>query len=182
MASKIEYYGTDEVSGNTIYGNTTAIGGDLRNYGYSAIVSGMATIENNLIYGNTGCRIDFNSGTGVVIDNNTIEQAGAPAIDVVGYANNETIENNVLIVSGAPAITVDASSESGIDSDYNLFDLTAGGTVGQLRRRRLHEPGRLVLRRRRGPAQPAGRPGADQRGGCGRRRWASPPATAPPRS
>ena len=118
------------ISGDTIYGNATGIGGDLRNYGYSAIISGAATIENNLIYGNTAAAIDFNSGTNVTIDNNTIAQTGAPAVAVVGYATDEAIENNVFVVSGGPAVSVDASSESGIDSDYNLFDLGTGGTVG----------------------------------------------------
>ena len=122
--------GTNVVTGNTIYGNGTGIGGDLRNYGYSGYTSYPATITNNLIYGNTTAGIAFNSGTGVVIDNNTVDQAGGPDIAVTGYANNETIENNIFVVSGSAAITVDSSSESDIFSDYNLFDLGAGGTIG----------------------------------------------------
>ena len=124
------YGAPNVVTGDTIYGNTTGIGGDLRNYGYSAIISSAATIENDLIYGNSTVGIGFNSGTGVVIDNNTFDQAGAPAIAVVGYANNEAIENNIFVESGSPAITVDATSESGIGSDYNVFDLSGGATIG----------------------------------------------------
>ena len=121
-------YVTAVLRGNTIYGNGQGIDGSL--YANSGTVSGSAVIDNNLIYQNTTAGIDFESGTNVAYENNTIQQAGGPAIAVTQYGNNEDIENNIFLVSGSPAVTVDATSESNAFSNYNLFDLTAGGTVG----------------------------------------------------
>ena len=167
-AVKIIAYTDNVVSDNTIYGNGTGIGGDLRNYGYSGTTSYSATITNNLIYGNTTAGIGVNSGTDVVIDNNTISQSGGADLVVQGYANNETIENNIFVVSGSPAITVDASSESNILSDYNLFDLGSGGTIGSFAGLGYTTLAHVVLCGWRGSEQPSRRTRSGEPGG---RRW-----------
>ena len=80
-------------------------------------------------YQNTTQGIEV-SGSAASAIGNTVYQQNGPAIVVQGAEPNNTLENNIIWVVGGPAIQVAADTELGFSSDYNLFDLGAGGVIG----------------------------------------------------
>ncbi len=113
--------GAGEYVGNIIFGNASG-----------ALLISQSYFHNNLVYGNTTDAVFVKSG-GSQIVSNTIRQANGAALRVQG-ANNfngtTNIRNNILWAEGGIGIDVDAASEAGFKSDYNLFYLTNNAIVG----------------------------------------------------
>ena len=120
--------GRDVVTDNTLYGDGAGIGGSLYDGGFGN--NSGALVQGNVIYANTNGGIIASAGRGLQIVNNTIDQTTGPAISLSGGGINSDVENNILMVTGGPAIIVTADSEVGFISDYNLFDLSGGASVG----------------------------------------------------
>jgi autotransporter-associated beta strand protein len=120
------YSQSSAVTGNTVYANSTGISLYWwRNTG--------TPMSNNLVYANTNAGITL---SGVFADgsysiaNNTIYQPVGTAVNVTGSSNVRLV-NNILWTDAGPCIAVDASSQTGFSSDYNLFWNTATGKIGQ---------------------------------------------------
>jgi Ca2+-binding RTX toxin-like protein len=117
------------VTGNTVFGNNIGISGGL--YYTGPVVP----IDNNLVYDNVTAGIALGGGEYQNVFNNTIDEAQGAGITVThnysgGGASYTTIENNILVVGGGPAISVEPDAEIGFVSDYNLFDVTGSGAIG----------------------------------------------------
>ena len=114
------------IVGNTVYGAGTGISGS--EYYSGPVIS----ITGNLIYQTTIAAIALSGGLYQNIVNNTIDSPIGTGITIHGGASSTTIENNIIAVGAGPAISIDPSSEAGLLSDYNLFDLTGtAAVVGQ---------------------------------------------------
>ncbi len=111
------------IVGNTVYGAGTGISG--AEYYTGPVIS----ITGNLIYQTTIAAIALYRGLYQNIVNNTIDSPIGTGITIYGGASSTTIENNIIAVGSGPAISIDPSSESGLLSDYNLFDLTGTTAV-----------------------------------------------------
>ncbi|RZL38827.1 MAG: hypothetical protein EOP35_04955, partial [Rubrivivax sp.] len=129
--------GSVSVTNNTVYANTTGLsinsmvasGNRVYDNTLGVNVSSNTLLTNNLIWDNTtGVRLSGgHSGTELHgVANNTIVQTGGTAVQVEN-ASNARIANNILdLRAGATGITVSPNSESGFQSDYNLFSQQAG--------------------------------------------------------
>ena len=106
--------GTD-VSGNYIYSNSTGI---------LATTSFSGAVSSNLLYANTNRGLliqnSNNSGTAQFF-NNTIYQTVGDGIRLDGGARNNQIDNNIIWVLAGYGLYVDNNSQTGLQSDYNLF-------------------------------------------------------------
>ncbi len=100
---------------NTIYSNAIGIASNASWYGTTA------RIANNLVYDQGTIGIST-GGNGVTVANNTLYQNGGLGIQVI--ASQTVIENNIISQSTGRAIRVDLSSQFGVRSDYNAFELT----------------------------------------------------------
>jgi Ca2+-binding RTX toxin-like protein len=148
----IDFDGGD-LHSNAAYGNTS-IGIAIRRTGtfagnraYSngvgiqfSATGATSTLRNNLIYDNATVGLEFvgaQSGIGagaVTVTNNTIaETAGADAIRARSASEQIVLKNNIVSVSGAgrSALNIDADSQQGFDSNYNLFQVTGGAQLAQ---------------------------------------------------
>jgi len=116
------------VTGNTVYANSTGIA-------LSSWRDATTPTSNNLVYANTNAGITlsnvYKSGTAYSIANNTIYQPVGTAVNVTSSSRNVRLVNNILWADAGYCIAVDASSQSGFASDYNLFWNTANGKIGQ---------------------------------------------------
>jgi parallel beta-helix repeat protein len=109
------------VQGNRVYGNTIGIHDENR-----------GRLFNNLVYDNAtvGIRVTGTHTLGVDgVVNNTVQQSGGRAIEVLS-ATNATLRNNILSSDGGVAMFVDRFSQTGFSSDYNLFRLTGAALFG----------------------------------------------------
>jgi parallel beta-helix repeat protein len=126
------YYTTSAplgIIGNTVFGDNVGISGG--EYYTGAVIP----IEGNLVYDNLTTGIALNGGLYQQVINNTIDQPLGTGISIThnyggGGASYTTIENNVLVVGAGPAIYVEPDAETGFLSDYNLFDVTGSGAIG----------------------------------------------------
>ena len=91
------------------------------------------TIQNCLIYGNTGAGIRaVSSGTwaeGTQIINNTVIAANTDALLLQTRMRGTVILNNIIQVSGSDKYAI-RQSDDALTSDYNDFYLTSGAAVG----------------------------------------------------
>ncbi len=104
-----------KVESNTIYSNAIGIVSNASWYGTNA------RIANNLVYDQGTIGIST-GGNAVTVANNTLYQNGGLGIQVI--ASQTVIENNIISQSTGRAIRVDLSSQFGVRSDYNAFELT----------------------------------------------------------
>ncbi|MEX2185288.1 MAG: right-handed parallel beta-helix repeat-containing protein [Pirellulales bacterium] len=119
-------------AGNLAYGNNVGI--------QFAATGGTSTLRNNLVYDNQLAGIEFvaaQSGIGagpVAVTNNTIvETSGADAIRARSLSEQIQLKNNIVVAAGTGrfALNVDADSQQGFSSNYNLFQLTDGAQLAQ---------------------------------------------------
>lgn len=113
---------------NTVYSNSVGL-----------VLTGNVRAENNLIYDNRNDGIWIRSGSGNVIESNTIVQASTGDAVQVGGANPDfggaqsasqtTLRNNILLAGSGYALHVAADSQSGLTSDFNLFHMPGNGKV-----------------------------------------------------
>ncbi|MEZ6109571.1 MAG: right-handed parallel beta-helix repeat-containing protein [Pirellulaceae bacterium] len=112
-----------EAVGNRVYANDTGV----RTFDSSF----RGRIAQNLIYDNAVVGIELSNLTvGNHIENNTVSASSADAIRVNTASSDALLRNNILQVDAGRAIVVDADSQQGFVSDYNLFNITGGGKVG----------------------------------------------------
>jgi len=110
-------YGGLVVNGNDVYSNGTY---GITGTDYNTATSGN-TISNNVVYANTVAGIALQGSRYVLMDNNTIYQSVGQALSLSANTSNVALANNILWVDQGTVIVVDASSETGFASDYNLF-------------------------------------------------------------
>ena len=129
------------VEGNVIYGNGAGGGSGINMDGS---VGGV--VRNNLLYDNHASgvslyRIDASTGsTGNLVENNTIVNAADArwCVNINTGSTGNVVRNNILynLHPTHGAIVVDASSRSGLVSDYNAvidrFSVDGGSTVVDL--------------------------------------------------
>ena len=109
------------IRGNQVYSNSIGIGGSMLG-GYVFV----GQIENNLVYANTNCGIQIESGYGAGIVNNTVYQPVGDAVHVEAASSNVTLRNNVLWVEAGYDISVTSDSQTGFASEYNLLHQGTG--------------------------------------------------------
>jgi parallel beta-helix repeat protein len=109
------------VSANVVYSNGTGIE-----------LFGAGTNANNLAYANASYGIGVRSNNVQLINNSLYAHSGE-AINVGTALSNLTLRNNLVWAAGTNArgIVVPTNSQSGFQSDYNLWHTTGGGKVGQ---------------------------------------------------
>jgi autotransporter-associated beta strand protein/parallel beta-helix repeat protein len=125
------------LSGNRAYNNThagihtisnTTVAG---NYLYSNPIGLLAEssynfytnlVQDNLIYANANQGILLQRSNGGQIINNTIYQAVGNAVRVEAGSQNVELRNNILWVNAGYDIYAASDSQSGLSSDYNLFN------------------------------------------------------------
>ncbi|MCC6640239.1 MAG: right-handed parallel beta-helix repeat-containing protein, partial [Deltaproteobacteria bacterium] len=110
-----------EVRENAIFGNP--IGIDLQ--GAAAF-----TAANNRIYQNSDAGILVRGGQSPLIENNTFLQLTGDAVRVEKIAN-VTLRNNLFDIEGGTGIRVVDGSLTGFAADYDLYQLSGGGRLGQ---------------------------------------------------
>jgi hypothetical protein len=146
LGTGIAASGNAIVAGNAVYGNYDGITGTgvvegnrvFHNSHYGIAVSGASVAGNRVysnligIHANGGGPIDDNLvyanvnqgmlliGISGLISNNTVYQIVGDAIDVQG-SPSATIRNNILWSDAGFDLNVDSSSQTGLNSDYNLF-------------------------------------------------------------
>ena len=91
-----------------------------------------AQIVNNLVYVNSNEGIELNSAlSSTQVTNNTVYQPVGDALLIQGGSSNVHLRNNILWVAAGYDLNVNADSENGFNSDYNLFyigNLLTSGT------------------------------------------------------
>jgi Ca2+-binding RTX toxin-like protein len=114
--------GIDSVSalltGNVVYSSPIGI----------RLSSSASQARGNLVYG-TSVRAMSVSATGSEVSGNTIHAPTGDAL-VVGGATGVAVTNNILVTGAGTALSVASDGFSGFRSDYNLFQVLAGGAVG----------------------------------------------------
>ncbi len=110
-----------ELRENAIYGNP--IGIDVQG-------GGTFIAANNRIYQNSDAGILLRGGQKPLIENNTFLQLTGDAIRIQKI-ENVTLRNNLFAVEGGNGIRVPDGSLTGFASDYDLFQLSGGGRLGQ---------------------------------------------------
>lgn len=114
------------IQSNVIYANSVGIFSD-----QFSVSNGSGTIENNLMYGNTnqGLVIRSSSAYPKAVRNNTVFQEVGDAIRLENSARDVRLRNNILWVESGDAISVANNSQTGFDSDYNLFFIGLGANA-----------------------------------------------------
>ncbi|MBC9882178.1 LEPR-XLL domain-containing protein, partial [Bradyrhizobium sp. INPA01-394B] len=109
--------------GNKVYDNVTGIIAE----------SSGATVSNNVVYDNTSVGIQakqYSTTTNVEILNNTVVQTTGTAINLLDGSTGTDIRDNIIsVASGAIGLAATVASENGVRSDYNLWNIKAGGTL-----------------------------------------------------
>lgn len=148
----IDFDGGD-LHGNAAYGNTTAgiairrTGTFAGNRAYSngvgiqfTATGGTSTVRNNLIYDNqiaglelVGAQSGIGAGPVAIVNNTIVETAGADGIRARSASEQMQLKNNIVSVAGAgrSALNIDADSQQGFASNYNLFDAMGGARLAQ---------------------------------------------------
>ncbi len=129
----IRVQGSSLVTGNYIANNATGI----------SIVSGGSTIKNNVLDRNSvrGLLNINNAASQSRFENNTIYQPIGSAIELNSFRNYLSLLNNIIWAGGDYAIKDSFDSQTGFQSDYNLFNLSnstvfsnwQGATISTLR-------------------------------------------------
>ncbi|HEV3340661.1 MAG TPA: LamG-like jellyroll fold domain-containing protein, partial [Pirellulales bacterium] len=115
----IHLFGRMQAVDNKVYSNPIGILGDT-GFGGSAPFSGL--VDNNLVYANSNEAIVLNGAVGPQVDNNDLYQPVGDAVDLKGGAKNVQLHNNIAWVLSGYDLNVAADSQSGLKSDYNLFN------------------------------------------------------------
>lgn len=117
-------------SGNA--GNATLIGNVIYNNPTGIVVNVTSVVlTNNLFYSNANIAVDGEFTGLLTLVNNTIDQSGGTAIKFASTSSNLSLKNNVVNVSDSGlALDVAATAETGFASDWNLFHLSGGATMG----------------------------------------------------
>ena len=116
--SGIYAYLNTTISGNYVYSNGVGIQTAYTPYGGG--FSG--TVSDNLVYANVDGGIELVGASGALVVNNTVYELVGDAVGVAGGSQNVRIENNILWVESGYDIDVSGDSQSGLASDYNLFN------------------------------------------------------------
>ena len=106
---------------NRLYGNTTA----------GLEVTGLGIARNNLVYANVDAGVQVtNDGypNDPRVIGNTIVQATGKAVWLTDDAENVLLRDNIIQTDTGTLLTVDADSQQGFASDYNLFHIAGAGT------------------------------------------------------
>ena len=112
---------SSEARENTVYSNPIGI----RSHGHSSTV-----VANNLIYNTSGQGILVSGGASPDILSNTVYMDSGEALRVQNSVSNITIRNNILWVDDGYDLSVDATSQIGFDSDFNILYTTGTGQTG----------------------------------------------------
>ena len=128
-------FGTAPLTGNVVYRNRVGI--------YVQPPFAGPAVRNNLVYANSYRGIWHNGGSNARVENNTVYQATGDAVRIEGAsAFGAGVRNNILWTGGPAAnppgnspltgfaISLDAASEIGFRSDYNLLFTSGSGRIG----------------------------------------------------
>ena len=132
------------ITGNRLYDNAT-IGIDAwrntlarQNTIYSTPVgirtnssSGGSTgdLDRNLIYDTAQHAILLRSGANVDVSGNTIYTTQGSGLRMEQNTFGTTLRNNIFVAQDSTALSFDTNSQTGIDSDFNLFHVLGTGNV-----------------------------------------------------
>jgi parallel beta-helix repeat protein len=117
----INYSGATRVSRNTVYDNL-----------YGIRYAASSPLENNIIYNNQAAGVLVEGATNTPqITNNTIYQPFGNGIQVQSSSANVRVRNNIVWTNSGFAVAVAANSQVNFRSDYNVFNLTGSGSLGQ---------------------------------------------------
>ena len=112
-------YAYSSIQGNYVYSNGVGIQTAYNNY-WGGPFAG--TISDNLVYANVDGGIEVANASGALVVNNTVYELVGDALRISGGSNGVRIENNILWVEAGYDIDVADDSQSGLASDYNLFN------------------------------------------------------------
>ncbi len=119
-------YEDTNVLGNVVYNNPTGIFADSPHS--SSHFSGQ--IANNVLYANSDYAIRIDDGQNPDVLNNTIHQDAGIGIRIETGTSGAELKNNILSLADAVGLSVTNDSQSGFQSDFNLFHLTGASVVG----------------------------------------------------
>jgi len=126
---ELDYGNGITVQGNVIFDNNIGI--------YSDTFVGNNLVANNLIYrsATAGIRlsgVQSSSGT-TRLENNTVLEPDATAVEIIGNSQNVSLRNNILWAGGAGhyVLQVAESAQLGFASNFNLLHFTEGALLGQ---------------------------------------------------
>ena len=106
------------ITGNASYHNATGI----QILSYNEFTG---TVANNLVHGNgTDGIVIERAGSGGTVSNNTVFQESGDALRVQGASSFLVVRNNILWATAGYALRVGNNSQTGFDSDFNLFYMT----------------------------------------------------------
>nr|WP_161501480.1 right-handed parallel beta-helix repeat-containing protein [Rhodopirellula sp. SM50] len=112
--------GGSRITGNIVYSNQ---------YGIDLDQSGLE-IENNLVYDNPGGGLRIHRSYNALAKNNTIFQPVGNAVSLYSNSKDLTFQNNIVVVGSGAALSIASNSQEGFSSDFNLYEVTDGGRVG----------------------------------------------------
>jgi Ca2+-binding RTX toxin-like protein len=113
--------GNATLIGNTIYNNPEGILVDVTR----------VVLINNVFYSNTQIAVDGDFTDLLTLTSNTIDQSGGTAIRFASSSSNLSLKNNIVNVSnGGSTFNVANTAETNFASDWNLFHLSGGATMG----------------------------------------------------
>jgi parallel beta-helix repeat protein len=117
---------TSSVTGNRVYSNGIGI----RTYWWSsARFSG--EVRNNIVYDNTMHGMSLGAlSASAAVTSNTVYQLVGDAMRVESSSVDGHLSGNILVVDAGRAVFVADDSQTGFQSDYNLFHLTGTGIIG----------------------------------------------------
>ncbi|MBW8894031.1 MAG: right-handed parallel beta-helix repeat-containing protein, partial [Burkholderiales bacterium] len=106
---------TATATGNTTYSNTVGL-----------YAQGNSVLRSNLVYANATVGVQLNGSSSQFIGN-TVYQTTGDAVQLYGSASNARFIDNILWAgAGGVALNVDANSQNGFTSNFNIFQ----GAVG----------------------------------------------------
>ena len=111
-------YAYSSIQGNYVYSNGVGIQTAYNNY-WGGPFAG--TISDNLVYANVDGGIEVANASGLGGEQHRL-RAGGRRPGALGGSNGVRIENNILWVEAGYDIDVADDSQSGLASDYNLFN------------------------------------------------------------
>ncbi len=114
------------IEGNVIYSSPDGI--QFPDFAFSGYTNN-TVVENNVIY-DIDNRGFYSVESRAILTNNTFYMPEGRAIVIDRSSANVKLRNNIFSVGDGPAITIDSGSQSGFESDFNLFDLYGGSSIG----------------------------------------------------
>jgi parallel beta-helix repeat protein len=92
-------------------------------------IEGESTVRHNVIFDNSTTDVRVRGASGSSLWNNTIYSTGDTAVRLESISSNTDIRNNIVWSVGGTALDVEFPSGDNLQSDYNTWYVSNGGTL-----------------------------------------------------